>query len=62
VGEVYILHPLSACTKELLKSGNMLRVIAYEHSIKRGFIYMVQNHGNKRILMGTVTRTMGGTR
>jgi hypothetical protein len=38
----------------------MLTVITCEHSIKRRFIYMVQNHGNKRILMGIVTRTWGG--
>jgi predicted RNase H-related nuclease YkuK (DUF458 family) len=47
-GEVYIFHPLIASTKELLKNGNMLTVIACEHSIKRGFIYMVERNNNSK--------------
>jgi hypothetical protein len=53
-GEVYIFHPLIASTKELLKNGNMLTVVACEHSIKRGFIYMVKTNNNLK------SQTMNG--
>jgi hypothetical protein len=47
-GEVYIFHPLIASMKELLKNGNMLTMITCEHSIKRGFIYMVETNNNSK--------------